>query len=55
MIEIKLPYNLGHDPFAWCCENFGMSQKDSRWAWDTVCIYWFRDQADATLFKLRWL
>ena len=56
MIEIKLRSDTGRDPFNWCCENFGFPEPNgTRWAWDTGRIYWFHDQADAALFKLRWL
>ena len=44
--------------WAWACENFGTPgqtyDQGYRWQWDTHNTFYFRDQADAVLFALKW-
>ena len=43
--------------WAWACEQFGapgQRPEGFRWQWDTHNTFFFRDQADAVLFALRW-
>lgn len=44
---------------SWCTEHFGPMDKHidawSRWKHYSWCIWEFRDEDDAILFKLRWL
>lgn len=43
--------------WAWACEQFGdPGQRPSgfRWQWDTHRTFYFRDEADAVLFALKW-
>jgi len=41
----------------WACNQFGNPGQQPggfRWQWDTNNTFYFRDQADAVLFALRW-
>jgi hypothetical protein len=43
--------------WGWACEHFGdpgQTPSGFRWQWDTHNTYYFRDEADAVLFALRW-
>jgi len=66
MIEIKISKSLRHTygdsntqvSWQWCIDNFGLpGQQPSgyRWQYDTQRTFYFTDQADATLFALKWL
>lgn len=40
----------------WCMDTFGPPEPNgSRWAWDTSRTFWFHNEADASLFALRWM
>ena len=55
------------EAFSWCCEQFGEPAKfrdqveDSdgkRWIWTSMynyAVFHFANEADATLFRLKWL
>lgn len=43
-----------NDQFAWCEETFGNFRE--RWNYDIMRdVYGFKHEADATLFRLRWI
>ena len=66
MIPVKIPPRL-HNHYTvhsgenicwqWACEQFGdpgQRPEGFRWQWDTHNTFFFRDQADAVLFALKW-
>ena len=65
MIEVKISPKLRNTysnrntniVWQWCIDNFGLpGQQPSgyRWQFDTHRTFFFTDQADATIFALRW-
>jgi len=63
MIEVKIDKKLRYVygdrntnvVWQWCVDNFGPAGRNGKiWGWDTDRIFWFHDQEDAMIFKLRW-
>jgi len=49
--------NGSNECWNWACEQFGdpgQRPEGFRWQWDTHNTFFFRDQADAVLFALKW-
>lgn len=43
--------------WSWACDQFGdpgQRPEGFRWQWNTYDTFYFRDEADAVLFSLRW-
>jgi hypothetical protein len=56
MIKIDLGHGYTGGAWEWALETFGtsgVSGKD-RWGYGGSNVYYFRDEADAALFLLRW-
>ena len=56
MIKIELGPGYTQGAWQWALETFGTSgvSGESRWGYGGNNVYYFRDQADANWFVLRW-
>lgn len=53
---IDMRERLTREAFFWCCEQFGeagLRKMECRWTHMTG-FFWFREEADAFAFKMRW-
>jgi hypothetical protein len=53
MIKIELGSGYTQGAWQWALETFG--PVIDRWSYGGSNVYYFRDEADANWFKLRWL
>jgi hypothetical protein len=64
--QVKISHQVRHDYsgpngtnacWAWAGEQFGLpgqTYSGFRWQWNTIDTFYFRDEADAVLFALKW-
>ena len=51
MIKVDIDSNV-HGPWNWAMETFGVPP--TRWIYGGYNVFYFREEADASLFLLRW-
>jgi hypothetical protein len=56
MIRVDLGHGYTGGAWEWALDTFGaFGASADRWSYGGNNVYYFRDEADATLFLLKWL